>query len=179
MRMIPIAVIVGALVLSACSAKTAEEPADTPADASASSTAAAAPAAEMPGTSAEEHAATTTATTEPAQPAPASGQAGKMPDMDHGGMPGMDHAAMQGGVQAGWYRGGSFQPCGSTQTYRVDSTADIEAKIRAGKMSASDPVYVRLEGSVADGGFKLTRVAQVGSPTPVRDCPMTGTTIQK
>ena len=59
-----------------------------------------------------------------------------------------------------------------------EGTADIDAKIRAGDMSPNDPVYVRLEGAPANGAFNVTRVAQVGSPTPVRDCPMTGTTTQ-
>lgn len=82
------------------------------------------------------------------------------------------------GVQAGWYTGGIFRACGSTQAMKVDKPAEIDAQIKKGGMSAGDPVYVRLEGMPMGNSYMLTRVAQVGSKTPVRDCPMTGTTTQ-
>lgn len=196
MRLTPIALLAGALMLTACSANTgndapgapvatAERPAITPpADAAATpSTTAVAPAGGMEGMSAEEHAAMDAGTAHTgAHPegheATASDQADGMAGMDHSSMPGMGQGAAAGGAQAGWYRGGTFQPCGSTQTYTVNAASDIDARIRAGKMSGTDPVYVLLEGSAANGAFNVTRVAQVGSPTPVRDCAMTGTTTQ-
>jgi hypothetical protein len=84
-----------------------------------------------------------------------------------------------GGVQAGWYTAGIFRACGSTQAMKVDKPAAIDAQIKKGGMSAGDPVYVQLEGMPMGDSYMLTRVAQVGSKTPVRDCPMTGTTTQK
>lgn len=188
MRLTPIALLAGALMLTACSgntpndaapapAATAETPATTaPADAAGtSSTTAVAPADSMEGMSAEDHAAMGAGTDDAS--APPEGHEG-MAGMDHSTMPGMEQGAAAAGAQAGWYRGGTFQPCGSTQTYTVNAAGDIDARIRAAKMSGSDPVYVRLEGSAANGAFNVTRVAQVGSPTPVRDCAMTGTTTQ-
>lgn len=196
MRLNHIALFAGALVLSACTQTSPEGPAAAPAttDASAAaaptdpaasaSTSGVAPAAGMEGMTAEEHAAMSAGAnaTAGAHPedhdATAGGQAGSVAGMDHGAMSGAGHGATTGGAQAGWYRGGTFQPCGSTQSLKVSQTRDIDAKIRAGDMSATDPVYVRLEGSAANGTFNVIRVAQVGSPTPVRDCPMTGTTTQ-
>lgn len=196
MRLNLIALFAGALVLSACSQATPDEStaasgaADAPAAtasteaAASASTSGVAPAAGMDGMSAEEHAAMTAGTGAAAGAHPeghdasAGGQADSMARMDHGATPATGQGAATGSAQAGWYRGGTFQPCGSTQTYTVSRTADIDAKIRAGDMSPNDPVYVRLEGAAANGAFNVTRVAQVGSPTPVRDCPMTGTTTQ-
>jgi hypothetical protein len=196
MRLNLIALFAGALVLSACSQTSPEQPTAAPAttDASAAaaptdtaasaSTSGVAPAAGMEGMTAEEHAAMGAGTnaTAGAHPeghnATSGGQADSMAGMDHGAMSGAGQGGAAGGAQAGWYRGGTFQPCGSTQPLKVSQTRDIDAKIRAGDMSATDPVYVRLEGSAANGTFNVTRVAQVGSPTPVRDCPMTGTTTQ-
>lgn len=185
MRLNHIALFAGALVLSACTQTSPEGPAAAPTDPAASaSTSGVAPAAGMEGMTAEEHAAMSAGAnvTAGAHPedhdATAGGQAGSVAGMDHGAMSGAGHGATTGGAQAGWYRGGTFQPCGSTQSLKVSQTRDIDAKIRAGDMSATDPVYVRLEGSAANGTFNVIRVAQVGSPTPVRDCPMTGTTTQ-
>lgn len=193
MRLTPIAILASALVLAACSANTAQDTAATPTPATdntsaaapvdagpAATTSAGAPAGEM---SAAEHAGmgagTPVAGAHPeGHEATVANAPSDMAGMDHSTMPGMKADAAVGAAQAGWYRAGTFQPCGSTQTYKVSTTSDLDAKIRAGKMSATDPVYVRLEGSAAGGAFNLTRVAQVGSPSPVRDCPMTGTTTQ-
>lgn len=82
------------------------------------------------------------------------------------------------GVQAGWYTAGIFRACGSKQAMKVDKPAAIDAQIKKGGMSAGDPVYVQLEGMPMGDSYMLTRVAQVGSKAPVRDCPMTGTTTQ-
>ena len=84
-----------------------------------------------------------------------------------------------GGAQAGWYSAGTFRACGSATAMKVDKAADIDRQIKAGGMSAGDPVYVKLEGMpMGKGDYMVTRVVQVGSPTPVRDCPMSGTTTQ-
>lgn len=107
---------------------------------------------------------------------------GRMTDSSgHEGTSGMDHGdatAASGGVQAGWYRDGTFQPCGREQSLELSDTARVESEIRAGGMQAGEPVYVRLAGENRQGVFQVRQVVQVGSPTPVRDCPMTGTVIQ-
>lgn len=87
-------------------------------------------------------------------------------------------AAMASSVQAGWYTAGSFRACGSAQAMKVDKAAEIDAQIKKGGMASGEPVYVQLEGMPMGDAYMLTRVAQVGSKTPVRDCPMTGTTTQ-
>lgn len=109
---------------------------------------------------------TTTAT-------PDTGSAGATPSPSSAGA---SHAAAA--VQRGWYTDGTFRACGDARALRVDKRDQIDAQVRKSGMSAGDPVYVRLEGMAMADGFMLTRVAQVGSPTPVRDCPMTGTTTQ-
>lgn len=189
MRLTFLALTVGTLALAACTGDpagpaTAEAPsasADTvQSSPAAPTTSGVAPSQPMPGMTAEEHeameagSAATAAHGQGHAAAPPADMAG----MDHGDMPGMgpDTAAA---VQAGWYRSGRFQPCGSTQTYALDATADIDSKIREGKMSAGDPVYVRLAGTARGDTFTVRRVERVGSPTPVRDCPMTGTTTQR
>lgn len=196
MRFNHIALIAATLMLTACGGNTANESESTPAAtagtpapatptdaAAASSTTAVAPGDSMEGMSAEEHAAMGADAAAAGAPQEGNGtsvpgRADGMAGMDHGNMPGMGQGAVADGAQAGWYRGGTFQPCGGTQTYTLSATDDIDARIRTAKMTATDPVYVRLEGSASNGTFKVTRVAQVGSPTPVRDCPMTGTSAQ-
>ena len=79
---------------------------------------------------------------------------------------------------AGWYSHGRLQPCGGPAT-SVGDTAELDRRIRAAGISADDPVYVRVETAATGGAQRITRVLQVGSPTPVRDCPMTGTTIAR
>lgn len=179
MRITTIAIIASALLLSACSGNTndsaAAEPATTQTDAAVVETNVGDPATAPDGMTPEAHAAMEAGTTAPDATAAADSMAG----MDHSNMPGMETGAATSGAQAGWYSAGMFQPCGSAERFKVSATDEIDAKLRAGKMSASDPVYVQLEGSAANGAFALTRVAQVGSPTPVRDCPMTGTTTQR
>ena len=109
----------------------------------------------MAGMSAKEHAEMANKTSASGQPAPAAT-----------------------GVQAGWYTAGIFRACGSTQAMKVDKPGAIDAQIKKGGMSAGDPVYVQLEGMPMGDSYMLTRVTQVGSKAPVRDCPMTGTTTQ-
>ena len=165
----PLLALSTGLALAACSAPqpnasdtaadTATTPAAAPAAAPASSAATPSPAPVEPAAATAQPAATTTET-------PAAEAA-------------HDGTAATSGTQAGWYSGGTFRACGSTAALKVDNTADIERQIKAGGMSAGDPVYVKLEGMpMAGNTYMLTRVVQVGSKTPVRDCPMTGTTIQ-
>lgn len=99
----------------------------------------------------------------------------------HEGMAGMgqsDASAVPDSVQAGWYRDGTFQPCGRAENLKLSGTAQIESEIQVGGMQAGEPVYIRLSGERRDDVFQVKQVVQVGSPTPVRDCPMTGTVIQ-
>lgn len=83
---------------------------------------------------------------------------------------------------SGWYaqQGAQarFQPCGE-ETLPVVDGADLRRRARDFGLQDGDPVYVRLLGTRAGGQFHLDRVAQFGSPVPVRDCPMTGTSLQR
>jgi len=78
---------------------------------------------------------------------------------------------------AGWYlehdAEGRFQPCGPAEPLRVDS-ADLRARARDFGLDADTPVYVRVAGSIDGSTLQVVRVEQFGSPTPVRDCAMTG-----
>lgn len=147
----------------------AAAPAATPAttDATASTTADAAPGAADPmaGMSAQEHAAMDAATNAHGDDHPAADAA-------------KGAAGMSTSTQAGWYTAGTFRACGSAQAMKVDNTAEIDAQIKKGGMNAGDPVYVQIEGMPMGQSYMLTRVLQVGSKTPVRNCPMTGTTTQ-
>lgn len=79
---------------------------------------------------------------------------------------------------AGWFQHDSLQPCGSETRWTVTSADALHARIREAGMSPADPVYVRLAGTLAGTQLRVERIEQVGSPTPIRDCPMRGTTIQ-
>ena len=76
---------------------------------------------------------------------------------------------------AGWYSAGRFQPCGRG-ALDVSNPGDLDRALRDKGFAEGDPVYVQIAGTERAGGFKLSRIVQVGSPAPVRDCPMTGTT---
>lgn len=181
------------LALGACANKaetaadTAPVTADTAASASAATPGPAAPATPpegksadaataatdaMAGMSAEQHAAM-----DAANAAPGDGH-----DDGHGDAHGATGAAASGSMststQAGWYSAGTLRACGSAKAMKVDKPAEIDAQIKKGGMSTSDPVYVQVEGMAMGEGYMLTRVVQVGSKTPVRDCAMTGTTTQ-
>lgn len=146
-------------------------PGEPPATAASAPSTAGAPAATGGGSAAADDAATAST--------PAEGQAADA--TGHDGMAGMDDgdaSAGSSGVQAGWYRDGAFQPCGRERSLKLSDTAQVEREIRAGGMQAGEPVYVRLSGESRDSVFQVNQVVQVGSPTPVRDCPMTGTVIQ-
>jgi hypothetical protein len=82
-----------------------------------------------------------------------------------------------GGTLAGWYmeHGGAsmFQRCGESTQLRVDS-AVLRDAAKASGLDAGSPIYVRVVGSIEGSTLVVTNVAQVGSPTPVRDCGLTG-----
>ena len=93
-------------------------------------------------------------------------------------------AAPQGHTYAGWYTEhsgrGSFQPCGRAPALLVSESAELRAQAKKFGLDEDTPVYVRLSGVVsADRNeFTLSKIEQFGSPTPVRDCPMSGLQIQ-
>lgn len=82
---------------------------------------------------------------------------------------------------SGWYTQqgarASFQPCGAATLMLVNGV-DLRRRAHEFGLQDGDPVYVRLLGTRAGSQFQLDRVAQFGSPVPVRDCPMTGTSRQ-
>lgn len=79
----------------------------------------------------------------------------------------------------GWYMEhdgqGMFQPCGQSRQWRVESP-ELRAQARDFELDPDTPVYVHVFGTPSAGGEELSvsRVDQFGSPTPVRDCAMTG-----
>lgn len=78
----------------------------------------------------------------------------------------------------GWYMEhggqGRFQACGDSQPMPVAAAVELSAKARSFGLEADTPVYVRLQGAVNGGEFRVSAVEQFGSPTPIRDCGMTG-----
>ena len=92
--------------------------------------------------------------------------------------------ASQGQTYAGWYTQhagrSSFQPCGRAAALLVSESAELRARAKTFGLDEDTPVYVRLSGvaSVDRNEFTVARVEQFGSPTPVRDCAMTGLQIQ-
>ena len=85
---------------------------------------------------------------------------------------------------AGWYTQragqGSFQPCGRAQALLVRQSAELRAGAKRFGLDDDTPVYVRLSGVVSADGNEISvkKFDQFGSPSPVRDCPMTGLQIQ-
>lgn len=83
---------------------------------------------------------------------------------------------------AGWYSQDAaramLQPCGKAETLVVVNEAGLRERAHTFGLQDGDPVYVRVEGSRDGGSFRLERIDQFGSVTPVRDCAMTGTSIQ-
>lgn len=81
---------------------------------------------------------------------------------------------------AGWYMqssgGETFQPCGESTPWRITDDADLRAKAKSFGLDDGNPVYVKIVASLSasDKTVKVDRVIQFGSPTPVRDCAMTG-----
>ena len=89
----------------------------------------------------------------------------------------------EGKSYAGWYMErageGLFQPCGQSQQQRVSGSAELRSKARDFGLDENTPVYVRLSGVQSADGKELvvSQVEQLGSPTPVRDCGLTGVVI--
>lgn len=85
------------------------------------------------------------------------------------------------GSYKGWYleRAGQgyFQPCSSQEQWRVSDKGDVHAQAARFGLDENTPVYVVLSGEHATGTLDVKAVTQFGSPTPVRDCPMTGVAI--
>lgn len=81
-------------------------------------------------------------------------------------------------VHAGWYleHAGQprFQPCGQSQPLPIVAAADLPARAKAFGLADDTPVYVRVTGTIAGGEVRVAAVEQFGSPTPVRDCGLTG-----
>ena len=83
----------------------------------------------------------------------------------------------------GWYTQdatrATLQPCAASETLAIANASELHDRAAKFGLQDGDPVYVKVEGTRTDGGFRLQRVEQFGSPTPIRDCPMTGTSIQQ
>lgn len=79
---------------------------------------------------------------------------------------------------AGWYiesgGGASFQPCEGTPSLTVAPSEALKKRAKDFGVSPQSPVYARLRGNIASGVLTVSAVEQFGSPTPVRDCPLTG-----
>lgn len=86
------------------------------------------------------------------------------------------------GTVAGWYiqdaSGATLQPCGSPALAVVDGVA-LRERAHAFGLQDGHPVYVRVHGDRTGTEFRPGTIEQFGSPVPVRDCPMTGTNIQR
>lgn len=79
---------------------------------------------------------------------------------------------------SGWYMVhggvGSFRACGAASAWRIAAAGELPGRARAFGMDEDSPVYVRLHGIANASLLDVSTVDQFGSPTPVRDCPMTG-----
>lgn len=79
---------------------------------------------------------------------------------------------------AGWYMEhggqGMFQPCGQSQSWRLSRAGDLPARAKAFGLQPDTPLYVRVTGTVRDNALAVASIEQVGSPTPVHDCGLTG-----
>ena len=88
-------------------------------------------------------------------------------------------SAAEGEIYRGWYLEhdgqGMFQPCGQSQQWRVESP-ELRVQAKDFGLDPDTPIYVHVSATLSDGGDELSvsRVDQFGSPTPVRDCAMTG-----
>lgn len=90
-------------------------------------------------------------------------------------------SSTDGKVYAGWYMQhagqATFQPCGQPQRIHVSAASDLAARAKKFGLQQDSPVYVRLMGTMQGDAIEVIRVEQIGSPTPVRDCAMTGVVI--
>lgn len=94
---------------------------------------------------------------------------------------GQASAAEESRPYSGWYMEsegrGRLQLCGESRALAVEESGDLRRRARAFGLAEDTPVYVRITGTAGDGRITVARVDQFGSPTPVRDCPMTGVVI--
>jgi hypothetical protein len=78
----------------------------------------------------------------------------------------------------GWYmehgQAATFLACGAQAAWPVASSKPLSQRARAFGLAPDTPVYVRVRGFRAEGRLVVATVSQFGSPTPIRDCPMTG-----
>jgi hypothetical protein len=86
--------------------------------------------------------------------------------------------AAKGQSYSGWYMEhagqSTFQPCGQTKQWRVSAPADLVARAKKFGLEQDTPVYVQLLGAAQGDAIAVSRVQQFGSPTPVRNCALTG-----
>lgn len=90
---------------------------------------------------------------------------------------------------AGWYSQSAgvntFQRCASGESWLVTQPADLPARATAFGLQGDMPVYVKLSAVISAPGkfgpqgmyprqLRVARVVQFGSPTPVRNCALTG-----
>lgn len=81
---------------------------------------------------------------------------------------------------AGWYMqsasGNTFQACGGSERWPIGHAADLRVRAEAFGLDDGSPVYVKLQATTRapDKTIDVARVVQFGSPTPVRDCAMSG-----
>lgn len=91
-------------------------------------------------------------------------------------------AATTATAVSGWYSQhadtASLQPCGG-QVLAVAGGDELRQRAERFGLQDGDPVYVRVRGALTSDAIRIEGVDQFGSPTPVRDCPMTGTRIQR
>ena len=82
----------------------------------------------------------------------------------------------------GWYTQqagkAELRPCGGATALQVDNGAALAARARDFGLLDGDPVYVKVHGVRSGTALRVSQVDQFGSPTPIRDCPMGGTSIQ-
>ncbi len=82
---------------------------------------------------------------------------------------------------AGWYlqHGGEarFQACGNDRAVRLAALADLRQRATGFELGDDTPVYVRIEVVDTGSGLEVLRVLQFGSPTPVRNCGLTGVVV--
>lgn len=87
-------------------------------------------------------------------------------------------------IQPGWYIEhadvAAFRPCGQERAWRIANGAALRESARNFDLQPDTPVFVRLAGRYdpGSGEFRVAKIEQFGSPTPVRDCPMTGVVIE-
>lgn len=90
---------------------------------------------------------------------------------------------------SGWYSqsagSATFQPCGTSERWLVNKAADLSARATAFGLQNDMPIYVKIVAATSSSGkygshgeyshqVHVERVIQFGSPTPVRNCALSG-----